>query len=120
VTDTRAVVERYFAAWTTGDIDTAFAQLAPDLAFGGPTARYTSAEAFRPALIGFAKLARSARLVELVIDGERAAMLYDCALPEPVGTIKIAAFFRVVGGKIATYETQFDATQLRVLLARPA
>ena len=116
--ETRRVVEGYFAAWTRNDVDSAFALLAPDLTFVGPTASYDSAEAFRPALINFAAMTKAARIVELLVDGTRAAMLYDCELPEPVGILKIASFFRVENGKIRTYETQFDATELRKLVAK--
>ncbi len=94
------------------------ALLADDLEFSGPTASYKSAEAFWPALVNFANMTKSARIVELVVEGDRAAMLYDCELPQPVGTLKIASFFRVESGKIRTYETQFDTTELRKVLAR--
>jgi ketosteroid isomerase-like protein len=115
--ETRRVVMGYFDAWTSRRVDDAFALLAPDLRFWGPTASYESAEAFRPALQGFAAMTRGARVTELLVDGDRAALLYDCDLPPPVGTIKIASFFRVAGGRIATYDTLFDATELRKLLA---
>jgi ketosteroid isomerase-like protein len=112
------VVEGYFAAWTTQNTSEAFALLAPDLKFTGPTATYDSAEAFRPALVGFANMTKSARAIELLVDGDGAALLYDCELPPPVGHLRIASFFRVRDGKIAWYETQFDATELRKLLAQ--
>jgi hypothetical protein len=115
---TRAVVESYFAAWTANRTGEAHALLADDLEFVGPTARYNSAAAFLPALVGFAAMTRSARIAELLVVGDRAAMLYDCELPPPVGMIRIASFFRVADGKIRTYETLFDATELRKLLAR--
>ena len=115
--ETRRIVEAYFTAWTTKNVDEAYAQFAPDLKFIGPTARYQSAAEFRPALVGFAAMTRGARIVELVVQDDRAAMLYECDLPPPVGTLRIASFFRVDGGKIRTYETQFDATELRKLLA---
>ena len=114
---TREIVEAYFHAWTTKRIDEAYELLADDLHFAGPTASYASAEEFRPALVGFAAMTRGARTIELVVDGDRAALLYDCDLPEPVGTIRIASFFRVRGDRIAWYETQFDATELRKLIA---
>ncbi len=116
--ETRRIVESYFAAWTANDVDEAYALLAADLTFSGPTASYQSAESFRPALVGFAAMTKAARIVELLVEGDRAALLYDCELPPPVGTLKIASFFRVEHGKIRTYETQFDATELRKLLAR--
>src|SRR5579863_1377595 len=108
--ETRRVVQGYFAAWTAKNVHEAYALLADDLEFSGPTASYRSADAFRPALVNFAAMTKAARIVELVVEGDRAALLYDCELPPPVGTLKIASFFRVEKGKIRTYETQFDAT----------
>jgi ketosteroid isomerase-like protein len=115
--ETRTVVQGYFDAWTTKRVDDAYALLAEDLAFAGPTATYASAAAFRPALAGFAAMTSGARVVELLVDGDRAAMLYDADLPTPVGTLRIASFFRVANGRIRWYETYFDATELRKLLA---
>jgi hypothetical protein len=116
--ETRGVVEAYFAAWTSNDVERAYSLLAPNLRFEGPTATYDSADAFRPALVGFAAMTKAARIVELIVDGDRAAMLYDCELPPPVGLIKIASFFKVASGKIAIYGTYFDATELRKLFAQ--
>jgi len=116
--ETRRVVEGYFAAWTSNKVDEAYALLADDLAFWGPTASYQSAAAFRPALAGFAAMTKRAQATELVVQGDRAALLYDCELPPPVGLIKIASFFRVANGKIRWYETLFDATELRKLQAQ--
>jgi ketosteroid isomerase-like protein len=116
--ETRTVVEAYFNASTTRRVDDAYALLADNLEFAGPTASYESAAAFRPALIGFTMMTKQAHVVELIVEGDRAALLYDCELPDPVGLIRIASFFRVERGKIATYETWFDATNLRTLFAR--
>ena len=113
--ETRKAVELYFAAWTRNDPDAARAQLADDLVFVGPSARYESADAFYPALKGFAAITKSARIAELLVDGDRAAMLYDCELPPPAGVTRIASFFRVANGKIAWYETLFDPTEFRKL-----
>jgi hypothetical protein len=114
---TRKVVQSYFAAWTAKNVREAHALLADDLQFSGPTASYRSAAEFWPALVNFAEMTVAARIVELIVEGNRAAMLYDCELPQPIGTLKIASFFRVEDGKNRTYETQFDATELRKVLA---
>ena len=113
--ETRRVVESYFAAWTANKIDEACALLADNLKVAGPTASYNSAGAFRPALAKFAAMTRRASTIELVVQGERAALLYECELPPPIGTVKIGSFFRVQDGKIRTYEILFDATELRKL-----
>jgi ketosteroid isomerase-like protein len=113
--ETRRVVQGYFDAWTSKRIDDAYALLADDLAFRGPNARYATRADFRAPLEGFAKATRAARITELVVDGRRAAMLYDCELPPPVGTIPIASFFEVEDGRIRSYVTLFDPTELRKL-----
>lgn len=116
--ETRRVVQGYFAAWTAKDVETAYALLADDLRFVGPTASYQSAAEFRPGLTNFAAMTKGARILDLIVEGDRAALLYDCELPPPIGTLRIASFFRVEDGKIRAYETQFDATELRKVLAR--
>ena len=107
--ETRRVVEAYFSAWTSGRVDDAYALLADDLHFAGPTAHYEKAEDFRIPLQRFAAMTISAKIEEFIVEGGRAALLYDCELPQPVGKIKISSFFRVKEGKIYWYETQFDA-----------
>ena len=47
--ETLAAVMGYFEGWTSNRVDDAYAFLAPDLHFAGPSASYESAEAFRPA-----------------------------------------------------------------------
>jgi SnoaL-like domain len=113
--ETRRVVEAYFRAWTSRRTDEAFALLADDLHFTGPSAEYRTREEFRPGLVGFAGLTKSADVVELLVDGSRAALLYDCELPPPAGRIRIASFFRVEGGRICSYDTRFDAEGFRKL-----
>jgi len=114
--ETRQVVEAYFSAWTSKRPEDAYKTLADDLKFAGPTASYSSAAEFRPALFGFAAMTKAARVIELVTRGATAALLYDCDLPDPVGTLRIASFFRVRDGRISWYETYFDATELRKIL----
>ena len=115
---TRRVVKDYFDAWTANRVHDARALLADDLEFAGPSARYKSAEEFWPGLVGFAAMTKGARILELVVEGDRAALSYDCDLPDPVGTLRIASFFRVEKGKIRKYDTFFDATEFRKLVAR--
>jgi hypothetical protein len=113
--ETRRVVEAYFKAWTTKKTDEAYALLAEDLHFAGPSAEYKTAEEFKPALVGFAAMTKGARVLQLQVEGDRAAMLYDCDLPPPVGTLRVASFFRVQDGRIREYDTRFDAEEFRKL-----
>jgi hypothetical protein len=72
--DTPTTVLGYFNVWTTQKTDEARAFLADDLAFGGATASYTSAEEFRPALIRFASMTNRAQISKLLVEGDWAAM----------------------------------------------
>ncbi|HUJ59944.1 MAG TPA: nuclear transport factor 2 family protein [Kofleriaceae bacterium] len=112
----RDLVLGYFTAWTTKRSADAFALLAPDLEFSGPGATYKTSAEFRPGLEAFAQMTRSATLLELLVDGDRVAMLYDWEMP--LGTIRIASFFRVKDGKIRWYDTRFDPTKLNELRAQ--
>ena len=116
--ETRGVVEAYFNAWTNKKTEEAYALLAKDLHFTGPSAEYKTAEEFRPGLNGFAALTESARVLSLLVEGDQAAMLYECKMPEPGGTFRIASFFRVANGKIAEYDTRFDPTGFQKLVAQ--
>src|SRR4051812_9695586 len=92
---TRKTVENYFNAWTTKKVAEAYALLADNLEFTGPNAHFHTAAEFKAGLEGFAALTKWAKVVDLLVDGDRASMLYDCELPAPVGAIRIASFFRV-------------------------
>lgn len=115
-TDTRTIVEAFFHAWTAGDAAATRALLADDLEYSGPLNTYHRADELVPPLMKFVSILRGANLLEVIVDGDRAALLYECQLPEPVGTLRTASFQRVERGKIQTYRQEFDATALRVLL----
>jgi hypothetical protein len=114
---TRKTVEAYFNAWTSKRTAEAYALLADHLEFNGPNARFQSAAEFKPGLEGFAALTKWAKVVDLLVDGDRAALLYDCELPAPAGVVRISSFFRVENGKICSYDTWFDAEPFRRLMA---
>ena len=113
---TRDIVLGYFHAWTTKRTADAYALLAADLEFSGPGATYKTAAEFKPGLEAFAAMTKAATLVELMVDGDRAAMLYDWEMP--LGVVRIASFFRVADGKIRWYDTRFDPGKLAELRAR--
>jgi hypothetical protein len=116
--ETSRIAEAFFAAWTSGKEREARALLADDLEYSGPLNTYRSADALLPPLMTFAALLRGARIVESVADGDRAALLYDCELPSPVGTLRTASFMRIDKGRIRTILHAFDATELRKLQGR--
>ncbi|MCI4318952.1 MAG: nuclear transport factor 2 family protein [Thermoplasmata archaeon] len=113
--ETRRVAENFFAAWTSNKPAEARALMANDLEYSGPLNRYHRADDLLPPLMRFAAMLSGARIVELVVERNKAALMYDCELPPPVGTLRTASFQRIEGGKIREYLQAFDATELRRL-----
>jgi ketosteroid isomerase-like protein len=114
-TETRTTVDAFFAAWAKGDEHAMRALMADDLAYANPMNRYASADAFWGPLMQFNKMLRGLRVLETIVNGNSAAVLYDCNCPAPVGNLRTAWFVRVEGGKLRTVESLFDATELRKL-----
>jgi hypothetical protein len=115
---TREIVMAYYTGWTTKRTADAYAMLAPDLEFSGPGATYRSAAELKPGLEAFAAMTVAATLVEIMVEGDRAALLYDWEMP--LGVVRIASFFRVADGKIRWYDTRFDPAKLDELRPRTA
>jgi ketosteroid isomerase-like protein len=102
------IVERYFAAWTSGDFETARALLCDDLAFVGPFDTFDSADDLIRALRGLASVVTGAERRGLVADGDEVCVIYDLHT-QPIERAAIAEWFRVRDGKIASLEAFFDA-----------
>ena len=112
------VVKSYFDAWTSKQTDLALTFIADDVQVVGPGSPPMSGSAsFKPALERFAALTKagSAVIHQLIVDGEQVALFYQVELPQPVGVLKVASFFRVENGKIRDYQILFDATEFRKL-----
>jgi SnoaL-like protein len=111
--DPRTIVERFFAAQVANDKDAMLALMAPNLEYANVLNSYASAEAFLGPLMGFNKLLRGIAIVQCIVDGNRAAVLYDCDIPPPIGTLRTAWFVSVENGKLRTIQSIFDATEIR-------
>ncbi|MDD5712330.1 MAG: nuclear transport factor 2 family protein [Smithellaceae bacterium] len=115
--DVKQAVTNYYRAWTTGDMKTARLYLADDLDFQGSIDTFRRADDFIAALTMFQKMLRSATLIQDFYSADGAALLYDCDMAVPTGTIRTAEFFTLGEGKISSIRLVFDATELRKLMA---
>src|SRR5579871_3569406 len=66
--ETRRVILAYFNAWTSHNIDEAYAQLADDVYVQGPTGGARNAVEFRPGLEAFAAMTKSAQIISFVVE----------------------------------------------------
>jgi len=109
----KQVVESFLSAWTSKNERAARDLMADDLVFISPMSRYESADAFVGPLMRFAAALREHRVHQILVDGDRVAVYYDCIMPDPIGTLTTASFYRVENGKIREYRSVFDCTELR-------
>jgi ketosteroid isomerase-like protein len=108
VTRPAEIVERYFAAWTSGDFATARTLLCDDLAFVGPFDTFDNADDLIGALRGLASVVTGAERRGLIAEGDDVCVIYDLHT-QPIERSAIAEWFRVRDGKIASLEAFFDA-----------
>jgi hypothetical protein len=88
--------------------------LSSDIEFEGPlTGRTHGIDAFVAGLERFVRSLSALRVVQMVQNGNEAAVLYDCDLTMPEGTFRFAEFIRVDGDKIRQDTLVFDTVEFR-------
>lgn len=128
--DTRAVAEMWFAALTSGDIDTAFSLLSDDVEWVNYTpvpgyntdmpwiGTYRGREAVVETFQIFTSLVtvRKEELVRLVVDGDEAAgVIHELSTVKSTGLdfdIEFVQWLTVSNGKIARWKSYTDASQI--------
>lgn len=114
--DTAAVVKAYYAAWASGRFDEARLRelVRTDLEFEGPMAgKRPGREPFVAALGNVSRSVVAFRPAETVIDGDSAAVTYECDFSEPKATVRFAELLRVADGTIRSVKIYFDPTPFR-------
>lgn len=115
---TESIVHAYFDAWTQGRFGVARQLLDDKLKFRGSIDHFDSADDFVTTLRLFGQMVQGVKLQEQFVDGDRAALLYDCITTTAAGAVRSAEFFKVRNGRITEIALIFDATQLRKVMER--
>jgi ketosteroid isomerase-like protein len=110
--DAAAVVRSYFDAWSSKNFDAAAALLDDELRVEGPTADYSSAADFVPALTRFGALISEVDLLAAFGDGDEAMMLYDLEVKR-LGPLRVAEHFTVGNSKITQIRQILDTVAVR-------
>ena len=101
------VVERYAAALSSGDFDTARSLLADDLHFLGPIDEFHRADDYLGALRQLFSMVRGVENQATV--AQDAEVVRFSVLDTPMARAPVAEWFTVRDGKIATLRAYFDA-----------
>jgi YHS domain-containing protein len=87
---------------------TARQYLANDLSFTGPSASFTSAEAFLRASAHVGSSVRTVHIHKLFVDGSDVAVFHELGLGHANGAVQVAEWYRLDGEQIASIRTILD------------
>jgi ketosteroid isomerase-like protein len=119
-TGSRAVADKFFKAWTTGDVDTARSLLHDNVSFSGPIDKFDNADAYIGALRGLAQIVKAAEEQKVFVDGNDVCVIYDLVTNTPVGAAPTAEWYHVRDGKISAVRVFFDARPFAPLFEQRA
>ena len=115
------IVTAYQDAWTSGDLDTAAAYLAPDFRFESPGASFSSADEFLPFLARFAgRIGHGWRQVAAFGDGDEMLVMYELRGPAGGPLPLTVDHFVVRGGLLAAETLVFDTAAFGQAMAAGA
>ncbi|GGQ44343.1 nuclear transport factor 2 family protein [Couchioplanes azureus] len=109
--ETTEVVAFYSASWITGDRGAVRRVIAPDVEVEWNLELPVDDEELVQTLHRIAAFADSISIVSTVCTGDRASLIYDCAAP--FGTVRLAEFLTVAGGKLTEIRQVYDVVSLR-------
>lgn len=109
MSDTKSIIERYFAAVHEGDAAAMRDVLHPKLAFKGPIDEFDNAEDLITSLGKLAQIVDHVVPQRMFFDGDEACVVYDLVTKTPAGTSHVAEWFRTSDGKITSIRVHFDA-----------
>jgi ketosteroid isomerase-like protein len=111
-------VEQYFDSWTAKDFATARSLLHDDLSFVGPIETLDNADALMESIRGLSQIVTGAERRGLVEEGEQVCVIYDLHTV-PVPTARVAEWYTVRDGKIASMQAFFDARPFAAMFEKP-
>jgi len=114
----RAIADKFFKAWTTGDFDTARSLLHDNVSFAGPIDTFDNADAYVGALRGLAQIVKTAEEQKVFADGNDVCVIYDLVTNTPAGVSPTAEWYHVRDGKISAVRVFFDARPFAPMFER--
>ena len=108
-TDPKAVADKFFKAWTTGDFVTARGLLHDDLSFDGPLDKFDNADAYVAALTGLAQIVESTEEQKVFVDDNDVCVIYNLVTNTPAGAALTAEWYHLRDAKISAVRVIFDA-----------
>jgi hypothetical protein len=112
VPPTAAVAGIYARSWTNKDRPAVRKMIAPDVEIEWNLDLEVDEEELVQTLHSIAAFADSVEIVSVVVSGDRATLIYDCAAP--FGTMRFAEFLTVTDGLITEVRQAYDTEAVRI------
>ena len=113
---TQTVARQYLDAWTGRDLDAVRRLLAEDVWVESNLSGPGSPARLIDTLDRLASHLLKVSMVTETYDGDRAILMYDCLVREPVGAIRMVDFLDVDGDRIVRIRRVYDVVALNRLL----
>jgi hypothetical protein len=107
--DTRQIVDRYYAAWASKDLTAVRSPLHDDLSFQGPIDTFDNADDYLASIQQLFAIVHGVEPRKMFVDGQDACTIYDLITATPAGTAPVAEWVTVKGDQIAAIRVFFDA-----------
>ncbi len=117
---TRETVEQYMRAFYAGDHQTARHYLSDDLVFSGPSASFSSPDAFLRASAHVAKSVSTVQPHKVFVDAQDVGIFYQLVLDQAPGPIEIADWYQLDGDVITSIRTILDTAPFTAGAGQPA
>jgi SnoaL-like domain len=119
MTDSAAIAESFFDAWTTKDFERARSLLDDHVSFEGPIDTFSDADSYIAALRQLSGICTGADKQKVFIDGDDVCVIYDLKTV-PVPSSRTCEWYRVHDGKVAAVTVIFDARPFAALFEAQA
>jgi ketosteroid isomerase-like protein len=111
------IAEAFFDAWTSKDLTRARQLVHDDLSFEGPIDTFSDADSYLQSLQGLSQIITGIDKRKLFVDGDDVCIIYDMHTG-PVPDSRIAEWYTVRDGRIASISVVFDARPFAPLFER--
>ncbi len=108
---TKQIVEQYYDAWRTGDVNKFL--FAKDFTFDGPIQSLSSPDEFRAMARQFAPMAKDVKVLDALYDNDKAFVMLEFVTNVPqVGSWIAMDYFSIEGERIKYGRTMYDPRKL--------
>jgi hypothetical protein len=114
--DARATAEAFFDAWTSKDFDEARLLVHDDLSFTGPIDAFEDADSYLQSITRLSQIVTGVDRRRVFADGDDVCVIYDLHT-QPVPNSRVAEWYTVRDGRIASIQVVFDARPFAAMFA---